>query len=141
MFHHLTLGTDDLERAGAWFDAVLAPLGLVRTFDDREGDGWLCWQPPGSDPLGPDSQPGFWLCRPADGGAAGAGNGTTLAFRAPSRAAVRAVHRTALRLGGRCEGEPGLRPLYGERYYGAYVRTPDGHKIAAVCRAPDDAGP
>jgi uncharacterized protein YhfF/catechol 2,3-dioxygenase-like lactoylglutathione lyase family enzyme len=137
MIHHLTLGTDDLARGGAFFDAVLAPLGLVRSWDDREGDGWLCWQPPGSEALGPDSQPGFWLCRPADGGAASAGNGATVAFTAPTRAAVRAFHKAALANGGSCEGPPGLRPHYGERYYGTYVRDPAGNKIAAVCRRPD----
>lgn len=137
MIHHATLGTDDLAAGGAFYDAVLRPLGLVRTWDNREQDGWLCWQPPGREPLGPQDQPGFWLCRPADGGPARAGNGATLAFQAPTRAAVRAFHAAALAQGGRCEGPPGLRPHYGVDYFAAYVRDPAGNKIAAVCRRPD----
>jgi uncharacterized protein YhfF/catechol 2,3-dioxygenase-like lactoylglutathione lyase family enzyme len=137
VFHHLTLGTDDIARGGAFYDAVLAPLGLVRTWDDVEQDGWLCWQLSGKAPLGPETQPGFWLCRPTDGGAPSAGNGATVAFAAPTRAAVRDFHAAALAAGGRCEGPPGLRPHYGERYYGTYVRDPAGNKIAAVCRRPD----
>ncbi len=137
MIHHLTLGTDDLALGGLFYDAVLAPLGLVRTWDNVEQDGWLCWQRHGQAPLGPATQPGFWLCRPADGQAASAGNGSTLAFSAPTRAAVRDFHARALEQGGRCEGPPGLRPHYGADYYGAYVRDPAGNKIAAVCRRPE----
>jgi uncharacterized protein YhfF/catechol 2,3-dioxygenase-like lactoylglutathione lyase family enzyme len=134
MFHHLTLGTNDLAAGGAFYDSVLDPLGLVRTWNDEEGDGWLCWQFLGQKPLG-GTDPGFWLCHPADGAAATAANGGTIAFDAPTRSAVREFHDAALKAGGTCEGPPGLRPHYGENYYGAYVRDPVGNKIAAVCRA------
>lgn len=136
MIHHLTLGTDDLAAGGAFFDAVLEPLGLVRTYRDDAQDGWLCWQYPDQLPLG-GVNPGFWLCQPQDGGKASFANGGTTAFIAPTRAAVRQFHKAALACGGACEGPPGLRPHYGENYYGAYVRDPVGNKIAAVCRLPD----
>ena len=136
MIHHLTLGTDNLEAGGAFYDAVLEPLGLIRTYRDDAQDGWLCWQAPDQQPLG-GVDPGFWLCEPQDGGKASFANGGTIAFIAPTRAAVRDFHKVALANGGTCEGPPGLRPHYGENYYGTYVRDPVGNKIAAVCRLPD----
>lgn len=137
MIHHLTLGTDDLVVGGAFYDAVLEPLGLIRTWDNVAGDGWLCWQYPGQEALAAADQPGFWLCQPVNGAPASAANGGTTAFRAPTRAAVRNFHKAALARGGVCEGPPGLRPHYGADYYGAYVRDPVGNKIAAVSRRPE----
>ena len=64
-----------------------------------------------------------------------AGNGSTVAFDAPSRAAVDAFHAAALEGGGTDEGAPGLRLLYHPNYYGAYVRDLDGNKLCAVCHA------
>jgi len=58
-------------------------------------------------------------------------------FRAPDRAAVHAFHRAALAAGGRDDGRPGLRPLYHPDYFGAFVFDPDGHRIEAVCHAPE----
>ena len=61
------------------------------------------------------------------------GNGVTVAFDAPSRAAVDAFHAAALAAGGTDEGPPGVREHYHSNYYGAYVRDPDGNKICVVC--------
>ncbi|MCJ8336215.1 MAG: VOC family protein, partial [Epibacterium sp.] len=66
------------------------------------------------------------------------GNGTQVAFVADTKEDVRAFHDTALRLGGSSEGEPGPRPHYGENYFAAYVRDPDGNKLQAVCYASED---
>jgi predicted lactoylglutathione lyase len=57
-----------------------------------------------------------------------------VALKAHSRAAVEAFHAAALAHGGVCEGAPGLRPQYNADFYAAYVRDPDGNKLAAVCR-------
>src|SRR5229473_1350558 len=62
--------------------------------------------------------------------------GSHLSFRAPDRTAVRAFHSAALAAGGRDDGGPGLRP-YHAHYYGAFILDPDGHRIEAVCHAPD----
>ena len=62
--------------------------------------------------------------------------GSHLCFRAPDRTAVRAFHSAALAAGGRDDGGPGLRP-YHAHYYGAFILDPDGHRIEAVCHAPD----
>jgi len=78
------------------------------------------------------------VVRPLDGAAAGAGNGVTVAFAAPTRAAVDAFHAAALAAGASDEGAPGLRPHYHPNYYGAYVRDPDGNKLCAVCHSPPD---
>ena len=77
--------------------------------------------------------PEFWVQRPADGGDAGApSNGVHISFLAPSKKAVDAFHAAALKHGGTCDGPPGPRPEYGEPYYAAFVRDPDGHKIEAM---------
>jgi catechol 2,3-dioxygenase-like lactoylglutathione lyase family enzyme len=75
----------------------------------------------------------FWAVRPHDEKAATPGNGVTVAFDAPTRAAVDAFHAAALGAGGKDEGAPGLRAHYHPDYYGCYVRDPDGNKLCVVC--------
>ena len=125
LFGHVTLGTNNLERAGKFYDAVLATLGHARGL---ERDTFISY--------GDRSGSRFFVMKPFDGGPATAGNGTHVAFLAPSRAAVDAFHAAALAAGGSDEGAPGLRPHYHADYYGAYVRDPDGNKLQAVCHAP-----
>jgi catechol 2,3-dioxygenase-like lactoylglutathione lyase family enzyme len=125
-FLYLTLGTNDLARATRFYDAVLAPLGMVRraTENDEVGYG-----------LPKDRRTRLWITRPFDGKPATPGNGSMPALVAPSRAAVDAVHQAALAHGGRDEGAPGLRP-YGPGFYACYVRDPDGNKLSAVHESP-----
>ena len=66
---------------------------------------------------------------------ASAGNGSMVAFLAPSQDAVHTAYTDGLAHGGRDEGAPGPRPQYGKGYYGAYLRDPDGNKIHIVHRA------
>lgn len=129
MLSHVTVGSDDLPRAIAFYDAVLGPLGLMRIEADPQGGlaGWA---------RGPESSPQFWVLRPIDGRPATVGNGVTIGFEAPDRAAVDAFHAAALAAGATDEGAPGLRPNYHPDYYGAYVRDPDGHKLCCVCHRP-----
>ena len=126
MYSHACLGTNDIARAVAFYDRVLAPLGLARQESDLENGlaGYAA---------APDTTPQFWLLRPIDGRPATVGNGVTIAFEAPDRATVEAVHAAALAAGGRDEGGPGLRPHYHAGYYGAYARDLDGHKLCCVC--------
>jgi catechol 2,3-dioxygenase-like lactoylglutathione lyase family enzyme len=63
--------------------------------------------------------------------------GAHLCFRAPGRKAVDAFYAAALAAGGRDDGSPGLRPQYHADYYCAFVLDPDGHRIEAVCHAPE----
>ena len=81
--------------------------------------------------------PEFWVQKPVDGSRpASGGNGTHIAFGAKSRAGVQAFHAAALAAGGEDAGAPGPRPQYGDKYYGAFVIDPDGHKIEAECWGP-----
>lgn len=132
MFTYVCLGSNDLERAGRFYDAVLAPLGLVRCvteFDEPESlIGWGSYSGEGLQELA------LWLGKPFDGQAASAGNGTMVALKAVTWAQVNAFHEQALLHGGSSEGAPGLRPQYNPDFYAAYVRDPDGNKLAAVCR-------
>ncbi|MBC8239668.1 MAG: VOC family protein [Alphaproteobacteria bacterium] len=122
MFSHVTVGTNDFARAAVFYDAVLATLGHKRFVSGEHHAGYG---------LPNDNQ--FWLLRPFDRDAATPGNGSHVAFLAPSRDVVRAFHAAALAHGGSDEGAPGLRPHYHPNYYGAYMRDPDGNKIQAVC--------
>jgi len=65
--------------------------------------------------------------------------GMHLCFRAPNRASVGEFHAAALTAGGHDDGGPGLRPQYHPDYYAAFVVDPDGHRIEAVCHAPEKA--
>ncbi len=129
MFSHVTVGTRDLERAERFYDAVLAPLGLTRrTVSPDGGRAALCWVRAQS-PL-----PRFYVYQPFNGEPATVGNGGMVAFLAPSTEAVGVAHASGLAHGGTDEGGPGPRPHYGEGYFGAYVRDPDGNKVHIVHR-------
>jgi catechol 2,3-dioxygenase-like lactoylglutathione lyase family enzyme len=125
-FLYLTLGTNDLTRAARFYDAALAPLGMVRraTMDTELGYGH-----PG------DSRTRLWITLPFDGQPATIGNGSMPALVASSQTAVSAFHKAALAAGGTDEGAPGLRP-HGPAFYAAYVRDPDGNKLSAVHEGP-----
>lgn len=125
-FLYLTLGTNDLGRATRFYDATLAPLGLVRRATEADEVGY-------AHPT--DHRARLWITRPFDGQAATVGNGSMPAFTAPGPRAVDAFHAAALVSGGTDEGAPGLRP-HGPGFYAAYVRDPDGNKLSAVCLIP-----
>lgn len=117
---HVSLGTNDFPRARAFYDAVLATLGMrcVMAIDEGAGYG--------------REFPEFWVQLPHDGAAANPGNGTHVCFTAASEAEVKAFHRKALELGGEDDGKPGLRKEYDDNYYAAFVRDLDGNKIEAL---------
>ncbi|MGV8833331.1 MAG: VOC family protein [Devosia sp.] len=128
MFSHITVGSDDLARAGRFYDALLSPLGLRRRVVKPDGGPpALCWT--GDAPV-----PRFYVYSPFDGAAASAGNGAMTAFLAPTIAAVDAAFAAGIAAGGDDEGAPGPRPHYGDGYYGAYLRDPDGNKLHLAFR-------
>jgi catechol 2,3-dioxygenase-like lactoylglutathione lyase family enzyme len=136
VFSHITVGTNDLGRATAFYDAVLAPLGSRRRPVSPDGSPpAACWVGPGH------SLPRFYVRMPFDGAPAGRGNGSMVAFAAPSRAAVDSAFAAGLAAGGTDEGAPGPRSRYGDGYYGAYLRDPDGNKIHVVHRGDLPIGP
>jgi catechol 2,3-dioxygenase-like lactoylglutathione lyase family enzyme len=133
MFNYVCLGTNDLERAARFYDATMATLGLTRCDVSGESNwdglvGWGTYERHGAVELA------LWLCRPFDGEPATVGNGTMVALAAKSWQQVDAFHAAALSRGGTSEGAPGLRLHYQPDFYAAYVRDPDGNKLAVVCR-------
>ncbi|MSP82644.1 MAG: VOC family protein [Alphaproteobacteria bacterium] len=129
MLDYLTLGTNDVKKAAAFYDAVFGALGHVRT---ETMDNELAY---GSAPKpGEKPQSLIFVTAPYDKARATNGNGTMLALKAASRKAVDAFHAAALKHGGKDEGAPGLR-TYSPTWYACYVRDPDGNKLSAVTHA------
>ena len=126
MFSHVTLGTNDWERARPFWAAVAEVLKLPVMFEHETGIAY-----------GALNRPMLFIGPTFDGRPATNGNGTHVAFAAESRAMVDAFHDAALANGGTDEGAPGLRPQYHPDYYGAYVRDPDNNKLQAVCHLAD----
>jgi predicted lactoylglutathione lyase len=123
MIGYVTLGTNDLPKATAFYDALLAEIGATRYM---ESDRFVAWA------VAPD-KPALGVIKPYDGLAATRGNGTMIALLVDARAKVDAMHRKALELGGEDEGAPGLR---GDTFYAAYFRDLDGNKLNCFCMAP-----
>jgi lactoylglutathione lyase len=129
VFSHIFVGVHDFDRALAFYNPVLAVLGLRQRFCDR-GRPWAGWQ------LEPQPRPLFLIGQPYDGQPHAAGNGQMVAFLAQSRAVVDQAFAAALANGGTSEGAPGLRPEYHAHYYGAYFRDPEGNKLCVACHSP-----
>jgi catechol 2,3-dioxygenase-like lactoylglutathione lyase family enzyme len=117
-FTHITVGTNDLEKSRAFYDKVLGALGWTRLAD--LGDNGSAWGA---------GQPAFLALKPLNGQPATFGNGVTVSFAAPNRSAVTAFHQAAVALGGTDEGAVGPRD-WNPMAFGAYVRDPDGNKLA-----------
>jgi catechol 2,3-dioxygenase-like lactoylglutathione lyase family enzyme len=132
MFTYLCLGTNDLPRSAAFYDATLGVLGISRcTAEDANWENWMGW---GTYEDGGAVELALWVCAPFNQQAATPGNGTMVALKARTWLEVQVFHATALAHGGTSKGGPGLRPHYGDDFYAAYVRDPDGNKIAVMCR-------
>ena len=116
MIGYVTLGTNDLKRAAAFYDGLLAEIGAKRMM---EGDDFIAWS------VKPDL-PGLGVTKPFDKKAATVGNGVMVALAVDSEAKVNAMHRKALQLGGTDEGAPGKRS---ENFYAGYFRDLDGNKL------------
>jgi predicted lactoylglutathione lyase len=118
MIGYVTLGTNDLPRAAAFYDALLAEIGARRVWEYERGIGW------GTD----KRRPSLGIMKPYDGKPATAGNGVMAALVVDSKEKVDQLHRKALELGGKDEGAPGPR---GDGFYAGYFRDLDGNKLNA----------
>jgi catechol 2,3-dioxygenase-like lactoylglutathione lyase family enzyme len=118
MIDHISIQVSDLATSAAFYDEVLAPLGVRRIIelDDTVGYG--------------DGQPRFWLGRATGTGPA---RELHLAFSAADRATVMAFHSAAVRAGAEVLNAPRVWPEYHPSYFGAFVRDPDGNNVEAVC--------
>ena len=126
IFTHNCVGTNDVERSGAFYDACLAPLGIRRLGDFL--DQGLAYGNRAAE---------FLVLRPIDGEEASPGNGVTIGFKAPDRQAVAAFHAAGLAAGGTNAGVPGARGAV-PHAFGAYLLDPDGNKICAYCFRPPE---
>ena len=121
MIGYVTLGTNNIERAAAFYDALLQELNASRLMETPRFIAWAVV--PG--------EPMISIMKPFDGNAATVGNGVMVALAAEDKQQVQAVYNKAMALGAVDEGAPGPRgPLYA-----AYFRDPDGNKLNAYCIA------
>lgn len=118
MLGYVTIGTNDLPRAAAFYDAIAAEMGGKRIV---ENDNLIAWGPT-------DGNPGFGVTVPFDGKPATPGNGQMIALIADDRAQVDRIHALALSLGATDEGAPGERFT---GFYAGYFRDLDGNKVNA----------
>ena len=116
MIGYVTIGTNDLPRAAAFYDALLGALGAKRMMENEQ---FIAWS------VRPNA-PGLGVTKPFDKKPATVGNGVMVALEGASRAQVDALHRKALELGGSDEGAPGDR---GGGFYAGYCRDLDGNKL------------
>ncbi len=127
MIGYVTLGTKDIKRARGFYDPVLALLGAKPNAWTSEERAFYA--------AGPGA-PMLAVMKPQNGEPATNGNGTMVALSAPTRQVVDEMHRTALKLGGRDEGAPGIRGSDPNGFYGAYFRDLDGNKFCIIRMGP-----
>jgi len=117
---YATFGTNDLPRAAAFYDALLAEIGAKRLWEYDRGIAWGVAQ----------DKPSLGILRPYDGKPATVGNGAMVALVVDSKEKVDRVHRKALELGGKDEGPAGPRS---DGFYAGYFRDLDGNKLNVFC--------
>jgi catechol 2,3-dioxygenase-like lactoylglutathione lyase family enzyme len=120
MIGYVTLGTNDLPRAAAFYDTLLAEIGAKRLWETQRGIAW------GVSP----THPTLALMAPFDGQPATVGNGVMIGLSVQSQALVDQVHAKALALGAKDEGAVGPRS---DDFYMGYFRDPDGNKLTVFC--------
>ena len=120
MIGYVTQGTNDLARASAFYDALLATIGAKRYM---QTDRFVAWA------VSP-TQPSLGVIKPYDGKPATVGNGTMVALVLDAPAKVDAVYNKAIELGAKDEGPAGPR---GDNFYAGYFRDLDGNKLNVFC--------
>ena len=121
MLHHVSVGVADVGRAAEFYDAVLGALGFKRLMEFM----------PYAVAYG-TTAPAFWVQLPHNQQPASVGNGVHVGFSARTKAAVHKFHEAAITAGGRDDGAPGPREMYGPDYYGAFIIDLDGNKLEAT---------
>jgi catechol 2,3-dioxygenase-like lactoylglutathione lyase family enzyme len=120
MIGYVVLGTNDLPRAMAFYDSLLAEMGAKRLMEfGSRGYAWAASM----------DKPMLCIMKPYDGRPATVGNGVMVGIAVDSRATVDRMHAKALELGGTDEGPPGPRAEGGDGFYAAYFRDLDGNKL------------
>ena len=128
MFSHIMIGTNHLEHAKQFYDAVLGVLGAGEPMRNQAPSGHtrLFYLHDGGM---------FCVTEPINGEPATFANGGTIGFKCHSPEQVQAFHDVAVAHGGQSiEAPPGLRESSIGPLYLAYVRDPDGNKLCAIYR-------
>jgi predicted lactoylglutathione lyase len=120
MIGYVTLGTNDLQRAAKFYDALLGELGAKRFM---EFDTFIAWA------TGPNA-PAVSVIKPYDGKPATVGNGVMVALAVDSPEKVHKIYDKAISLGAKDEGPAGPR---GDQFYAGYFRDLDGNKLNVFC--------
>ncbi len=118
MIGYVTIGVSNMDKAKAFYTELLSDLG-ARLLLDMERIAFV------GKSMG---APMLAVCKPFDGKPNHPGNGNMVAINPGSKEAVDKLYHKALELGGTCDGEPGQR--IPNQFYGAYIRDPDGNKLA-----------
>ena len=118
---YVMVGSSDLKKSKAFYDVVLAVIGIVSIYEDEVCVGYA---------REGKQDVEFYITKPANGEPVTYGNGTQISFLTESKEQVDKFHKTALGLGAQNEGDPGFRPSDSNVYY-AYIRDPDGNKICS----------
>jgi catechol 2,3-dioxygenase-like lactoylglutathione lyase family enzyme len=117
---HVVIGVADLDKSRKFYELALAPLNIGVLLDL-----------PGYIGFGNEGRPWFFIANRKPTAR------VHFAFSTVDRAMVDAFHVAALAAGGIDNGPPGLRPIYHDHYYGAFILDPDGNNIEAVCHVPE----
>jgi catechol 2,3-dioxygenase-like lactoylglutathione lyase family enzyme len=126
MFSHVMIGTNDLEKAKSFYDALLGTLGVRPGKVDRHRIFWRT------------SSGVFSVSKPIDGKPATPANGGTIGFLAASPEEADSWHAAGVAHGATtCEEPPGVREGPMGKLYLAYLRDPDGNKLCALHRMPE----
>lgn len=125
MLDHVSIVVTDMARAEAFYDRVMAALGVVKVGSEP---GWAGY---GLRADGTHPERSYLSLRP--GTPPEPTPGRHWCFKAPDRAAVDRFWAEGVAAGGRDDGAPGLRPHYHAGYYAAFLTDPDGNRIEAVC--------
>ena len=127
MIGYVTLGTNDLQKAAAFYDALFGSIGIGRLMEEE--NYFIAWSPE-------PTAPAVSVSIPFNKEKATVGNGTMVALFLETPDKVDAFHKKALELGGTNEGDPGFRPAENDKgFYAGYFRDLDGNKLNAFCMA------
>ena len=123
MLDHVGIGVSDYAVSKAFYEKALKPLNYRALMEVTEVGPFAGF--------GENGKPDFWISQGAPA------QQLHVALLAKDRATVDAFYKAAMAAGAKDNGAPGLRPIYHEHYYGAFVLDPDGHNIEAVCHTPE----
>lgn len=131
MIDHLSTYATDYIATRDFYVAAFAPLAFPLLFE--EVTSWDAqWPTRRMCAFGPEGKPIFWVIETVE-----PASPRHTAFVAPNRDAVADFYHAGLAAGGQDNGAPGLRPIYHEHYFGAFLLDPDGNNVEAVCHTPE----